>query len=415
MSHDHPKPLTAEQVRIPAGHWLAKLPMIGGGIGVLGVLASLGLAFAGGHGGGHGHGPDGLSTFYFTWLVATLYCLSIALGGLFFVLIQYVTRAGWSVLVRRIAENVAGTIPVFILPGVILFGFGLHTLYHHWSGPEAAHDPILAGKAGYLNDKFFLARTIFYFVVWTLIARRFRNQSLRQDESGDPEITRGLQILSGPSILVFAITMTFAGIDWIMTLDPHWFSTIFGVYFFAGSMVSFLSFLALASMALSAGPLKGFVNTEHFHDIGKLLFGFTVFWTYIGFSQYFLIWYANIPEETFWFGKRWVGSWKSVSVILGVGHFVIPFFFLMARTIKRTPVTLAAGALWMLLMHFVDIYWLVMPNLRVESADFQLADLAALLAIGGLSIAAFGWLMNRAPAAPVKDPRLPESLRFENV
>ena len=217
-------------------------------------------------------------------------------------------------------------------------------------------------------------------------------------------------------MVVFALTLTFASVDWIMSLDPHWYSTIFGVYYFSGSLVGAFAFLiVMITVMRGQGLLRRVVSVEHFHDLGKLLFAFVAFWSYIAFSQYFLIWYANIPEETVWYAHRQVGTWKWATIALALGHFLVPFFFLLPRTVKRRTGALLAGAVWLLLMHWVDIYWQVMPRLHPDGVHVVPLDVTTLLALGGAFLAAFSWLTRRAALLPIKDPRLPESLGFENA
>jgi len=201
-----------------------------------------------------------------------------------------------------------------------------------------------------------------------------------------------------------------------MSLTPHWYSTIFGVYFFAGAFVGFIALLSVVSVAMRrAGLLDAVISAEHLHDVGKFLFAFTAFWAYIAFSQFFLIWYANLPEETVWYKARLEGSWQSVSLLLMVGHFVAPFFYLMGRAVKRRGATLAAGGLWLLAMHYLDLYWQVMPTLHPGGVRPSALDLAALLAVGGCFAGVAGWLMRRQALVPLRDPRLAESLAFENA
>jgi hypothetical protein len=217
-------------------------------------------------------------------------------------------------------------------------------------------------------------------------------------------------------MIALALTQTFASVDWIMSLSPRWYSTMFGVYFFAGSFVGFVALLSVVAVAMQrAGLLDTVVNAEHLHDVGKLLFAFTAFWAYIAFSQFFLMWYANLPEETIWYKARVEGSWRLVSVLLMAGHFGAPFFYLMGHAVKRRGRTLALGGAWLLAMHFVDLYWQVMPTLHPEGLRPSLLDVAALLAVGGCFVAAAGWLMRRQALVPLRDPRLVESLTFENV
>jgi hypothetical protein len=224
--------------------------------------------------------------------------------------------------------------------------------------------------------------------------------------------------------------VTFASFDWLMSLDPHWYSTIWGIYFFAGSLVAVFAVLLLLSVALSrrGEPTRGVITQEHLHDLGKLLFAFTCFWAYIAFSQFMLYWYGNIPEETLFYAKRWyliphgpeatrqwaTSSWSYVSVLLALGHFAVPFFFLLPRTVKRNRALVVVAALWMLLMHLVDVYWLIMPNLHPKGVALHWLDVTTLVGVGGIFFAGFFWLTRGCALIPVRDPRLPESLRFEN-
>jgi hypothetical protein len=385
-------------------HWFSKLPVVAGLVGVVGLAATFGL------------GASAKEQMFFSYHVAFMYFLSIALGAFFFVIVQFATKAGWSVLVRRIAENLAGTLPVFVLLAIPLI-LGSHTLFHHWMDAEVREtDRFIIHKAPYLNEPFFYGRMAFYLLVWAVLSYLFRSRSVAQDASGDQGITRRLQNLSYPSIFLFAITITFASVDWIMSMDPHWYSTMFGVYYFAGAIVAIYATLVLLSMALQSHKAFGHIfNVEHFHDLGKLMFGHTAFWAYIAFSQFFLIWYANIPEETLYFKHRAADTWLWVSIALGVGHFCIPFVFLISARMKRNRGVLWLGALWMLVIHFVDIHWLIMPTLHTKAVSLSILDVTAFLGVGGIFLATFGILMKRARIVPTRDPRLPESLAFENI
>ena len=344
-----------------------------------------------------------------------LFFLSLALGALFFVLIQYASQGGWGIVLRRIGETTFATLPVMaalFLPVLL----GLRDLYS-WTVPGAAeHDALLRWKAPYLNVPFFLIRAALYFGIWSFIALLYYRGSRGQDVTGDPAVSARLRRLAGPAIIVLALTQTFASIDWIMSLTPHWYSTMFGVYFFAGSFVGFIALLSVVAVAMRrAGLLDTVISAEHLHDVGKFLFAFTAFWAYIAFSQFFLMWYANLPEETIWYKARIEGSWLPVSLLLMAGHFVAPFFYLMGRTVKRKGATLAVGGAWLLAMHFVDLYWQVMPTLHPEGFRPSVLDVAALVTVGGCFVAAASWLMRRQALVPLRDPRLAESLAFENV
>jgi hypothetical protein len=317
--------------------------------------------------------------------------------------------------VRRIGETVFATIPVMAALFLPLL-LGLHDLYE-WTHHEVVEqDALLQWKAPFLNIPFFLTRAAIYFACWSFIAVLYFRGSRGQDTSGDPAVSARLRRFAGPALIVLAITTTFAAIDWIMSLTPHWYSTMFGVYFFAGAFVGFIALLSvLASAMRQARLLDTVVTPEHLHDLGKFLFAFTAFWAYIAFSQWFLIWYANLTEETIWFKARLEGSWKMVSILLMVGHFGIPFFYLMGRAVKRTGSTLAIGGVWLLAMHFVDIYWQVMPTLHPEGVRVSVLDVAAFVTIGGIFVAAVSWLMRRQALVPLRDPTLAESIAFENA
>jgi hypothetical protein len=391
------------EVSVPATNIWAKLPVIGIVMAVVGGIASAAL---------YSRAPQ---QFFFSWHVAFLFFLTIGLGCLYFVLIHSATQSGWGVVVRRLAETIAATLPVFALL-FLPVALGMQALFPWSIEAEVAKDHLLQWKKPFLNTGFFFIRAAIYFLVWSGLAVWCYRLSCRLDAATDLGLAARLRRFSGPFIIPLALTQTLAAFDWLMSLDPHWYSTIFGVYIFAGAFMSGFAFLILVCFFLQrSGLLKDAITTEHYHDLGKFLFAFTVFWAYIAFSQFFLIWYGNIPEETLWYKHRLHGSWTAVSILLAVGHFGVPFFYLMPRAIKRNPRTLAVGALYMLVMHFVDIHWMVMPALHEEGVGASLLDLTTLLAVGGVFVAVFGWLLRRHPLLPVGDPRLRESLGFENT
>jgi hypothetical protein len=395
--------LTPEQAAIPPGHTWNRLPVIGAAVALLGAVVCAIL------------GVGNPKQFFFSWLVSFLFFLSLALGGLFFVLIQYAAQGGWGIVLRRIGETIFVTLPVMAALFVPLL-LGLDDLFEWAHHGVTEHDALLRWKAPYLNVPFFLIRAVLYFGCWSAIALLYYRGSRGQDATGDPGVTARLRRLAGPAIIVLAITQTFASIDWIMSLTPHWYSTMFGVYFFAGSFVGFIALLSVVVVAMrGVGLLDTVISAEHLHDVGKLLFAFTAFWAYIAFSQFFLMWYANLPEETIWYKARLEGSWKAVSILLMAGHFGVPFFYLMGRAVKRRGSTLAVGGAWLLVMHFVDLYWQIMPTLHPEGVRPSILDVAAFVAVGGCFVAAASWFMRRQALVPLRDPRLAESLAFENV
>ncbi len=358
-----------------------------------------------------------LRRFAFSYLTGFIYVITIGLGALFFVLLQHVTKAGWSVAARRHMEWVMQILPV----GILLFiPVALLAHYTHgawWAGAEALKDELLAKKASWLNPTAFYIRALIYFGAWSFLVWWFGSKSRAQDVSGDPELTRKMQLMSGPMILIFALTLTFGvAFDWVMSLQPHWFSTIFGVYIFAGSVTSSLAVLCLLTIAMQGAKLfKRVSNVEHRHLIGKLMFAFTTFWAYVSFSQFILIWYANLPEETVFFHHRWVGSWQTVSMLLLFGHFIVPFLFLLSRHPKRNMTLLAIGAIIMLVAHYIDLYWLVMPILDPSGANPSWIDLAGLLGPVGILGLVVALKAAKGPLYPLKDPRLGESMRSENA
>ena len=382
--------------------------------------------------------------FWRAYLVAFLFGLTICLGALFFVLIQYLTRAGWSVAVRRPAEAIAANLRwywLLFVPFAVLWAMGKANILWVWADMETlranneAEYHIVHAKEAFLNPTFFWIRAAVYFVVWAFLAHSYFSASVRQDESGDPAITERLQKWAGPAIILFGLTTTFAAFDWIMSLSPAWFSTMFGVYFFCGCATAGFATMILVTLRLQQlGTLKGIVTAEHRQDLGKFLFAFgMVFWAYIAFSQYMLIWYANVPEETGWFLARQLGAWAPLSFALLFGHFVVPFVGLISKWPKRFPVSLAAAAVWMLCFHFVDLYWLVMPEIPHDIGTFKTyaeisekyADAPThfanpvhfMLAIGAAALVASQTIatLSRVSLVPKRDPRRADSVRFENM
>jgi hypothetical protein len=394
--------VTAAAATLPAGHLLARLPVLAGAAGLVGLALSGAL---------YRSDP---ARFHQAWLVAFLFFLSLALGCLGYVLIMLAARAGSSVSVRRLGEASMATLPLFALLFVPVL-LGLHHVFEWTHADAVARDALLRHKRPYLNVPFFVARAAVYLAVWGGIAWWFRRRSLEQDRTGDPELTRRMQRVAPPALLAVGVTATFAAFDWLMSLQPHWYSTIFGLYFLAGALVGAFALLALLAVGVRApGPLEQVITPDHLHDLGKWLFGFVAFWSYLAFSQFLLVWYANLPEETVFYAQRWRGGFRVVTVVLVLGHFAVPFFLLLARAVKRSPRALAVAAAWMLAAHLVDLYWLVMPAQPHGQAALHLVDLTTFVGVGGLFVAALAWLLRRHALIPIRDPRLDEALAFEN-
>lgn len=357
--------------------------------------------------------------FLFSYLTAFVFVLSVTLGALFWVILHHLAGAGWSVVVRRLQENMTRALPWMALLFLPVL-FGVLSIYSWTSAPDAAADPhghaLWQGKTWWLNLPFFVARAVVYFVVWAWVAWSFFRPSAEQDASGDVGLTKRMQWFSPPAMFLLALTSTLAAVDWLMTLDWKWYSTIFGVYFWAGAVLSSMACLTLIVLGLrAAGYLANTITLEHQHDLGKWLFGFVVFWAYIAFAQYFLIYCGNIPEETRFFVHRLEGSWLWLSVALPVGQFVVPFVLLLSRTAKRTTPILATGAAIILVFHYVDMYWLVMPNLHTEGMSPHWLDLTTLVALTSAAALVVVQALRTHALIPVRDPRLAESLRFQNV
>jgi hypothetical protein len=353
---------------------------------------------------------------WFSYLAAYAYGVSLALGALVFVMVAHVTGATWFVVLRRLTEGVAATLPVFAVLFVPLL-FGLDRLYP-WVPPlEAMGEQarqLIEHKRPYLNVPFFVARAAVYFAVWIALAHFLGRWSLEQDAGGRPEALAARQrALSAGGLPPLALTMTFAAFDWLMSLEPEWYSTAYGVYYFAGGFVGAIALVTVvARLAGRAGPLAGAVGVSHYHALGKLLLTFVAFWAYIAFSQFFVVWIADLPGEVRWYRLRTEGSWAWVALLLVAGQFALPFLLLLSRDLKRQPGLLTAVAAWVLVAHYVDVYWLVMPVLHEQGARPHWLDLATLAAVIGPAAAFGAWrLRGRAPV-PRRDPGLAASLEY---
>lgn len=352
--------------------------------------------------------------FFMSYLVAWVFWVSIGLGALFFVMLNHLTGAVWSLVLRRINESVMIALPFMAILFIPLI-FGLHDMFH-WTHTEViAKDTTLAQKTGYLNIPFFLIRTAVYFILWFLISFKLYKTSLAQDKNPTADQIKAMHRVSGPGMVVFALTTSFAGFDWLMSLDAHWYSTIFGVYFFSGGLLASLALLVLIGLFLRRkGILNEVITIEHYHDMAKLMFAFTIFWGYMAFSQYFLIWYANIPEETIWYAHRWDGNWKILSLTLVFGHFVIPFVGLMTRAAKRNLAWITFFVIWLLAMHWIDLYWIAMPTFAHHGFHLSWMDLTLFLGIGSVYLGIFWKFTSANPLVPLNDHALPESIKFSN-
>ncbi len=352
---------------------------------------------------------------YFSYLVAFTYWAGIGFASLVLLMIFHAFHAKWMTVLRRPIEVMAASVVVFLLL-FIPVAIGMKHIYM-WVSPPAGlteHElHLLHHKAKYLNVTFFLVRTALYFLIAGFIANRLFGFSTKQDTTGEVALTVRQRRLSAGGLPFMAIVFAFAGFDWLMSLNPFWFSTIFGVYYFAGSFLTTLSIIVLATVRARGKDLFGeYVTPEHTHNLGKLMLAFTAFWAYIGFSQFMLIWIANLPEEIPFFTVRMNAGWAPVSIFLIVGHFAIPFVILLFKNLKRRPLHLAKVAWWMVFVNLVDHYWLIIPTLSPSGPVFHWSLVTAFVGVGGLAVAATIWRIRGHFTVPVKDPFIDVSLRY---
>ena len=346
------------------------------------------------------------------WLVAGEFVLGLGLGGLFFVSLLYVTGSSWAVAFRRVPEAMAATLPASAIAILALLLF--RPSGYPWFHGLAAHEgPLAAFKVAWLSYPFFVARAVAYFVVWIVLASALVRQSRHQDLDGDERHSSRNVALSAGGLVLFAITVSLASFDWIMSLEPNWYSTIFAVYQFAGLFQSALAAMIIAVVWLHRrGPLRDILGEHHLHDLGKLLFAFSSFWMYIWFSQYMLIWYTNIPEETSYFVLRQKNGWFALFIINIFLNWAIPFLVLLRRDTKRHRRTIGLVAAVVLLGRWLDVYLMIFPGVVGESPTFGLWEIGLTLGgIGGFGLV-LAAVLKGAPAVPVSDPELVESLEY---
>jgi hypothetical protein len=360
--------------------------------------------------------------FFHSYLFGYVFALDIALGALFWVLIHHVADAGWSVGLRRVYENMSRAIlPLAVLLVPVLAGIftgKLHAWYDFVHGPEPSDEHlkhVWHVKHLYFSTPFLLARLALYFGVWIAYSVAMRNWSLRQDAVGGAALAKRMHWWAPSGVVLLALTSTFFAFDLLMSLQYTWFSTIFGVYFWVGGIRGSMATCVLIVLTLrGAGHLRNTITVEHLHDVAKLMFGFTVFWAYIAFAQYFLIWYGNMPEETQFYLLRRNGAWYPMSILLPILYFVVPFFMLLPRAHKRSERWLAIASAWILLMHAYDLYWQVMPVLHPNTIQFHWLDVAAPVGLFAVLLLSTVWGFQRSPLIPVRDARMNEAIGYEN-
>ncbi|MEO6327272.1 MAG: hypothetical protein ABIT01_15850 [Thermoanaerobaculia bacterium] len=348
--------------------------------------------------------------FFRSYLVGVVLWTGVACGCLALTALQHMTRGAWGVMIRRILEAGARTFPLLLVLFLPVF-LGLRDLYN-WANPEiVAKSELLQHQSPYLNAPFFIARTVFYFALWTLMATLLTRLSWKQDETGDPSLSRKLQIVSGPSIVLYGLTASFAAIDWLMSLNEKWYSSIYGVYFVGSQALAALAFTIIVVLYLgSRAPMEGVYKPRHLHDYGKLLLAFTMLWAYFSISQFLIIWSGNLPEEITWYQSR-MGDWKALSLVIVLFHFVLPFVLLLSASLKKDARKLAAVALLLLVMRWVDLFWQAAPAFNPAHMSLHWLDLATPIGIGGIWVWYFVGQLQRRTLLPVQDPFLAEALR----
>lgn len=364
---------------------LKKLRTLALPLGVLGLAAS---AF--------GFTQD-RETFAVSWLMGWTFWFYLSLGSLGWLMIYHLTSGRWGFVIQRPLEAASRLMPVMFLLFIPVI-LCMHELYE-WTHEEVlATDKLVQHKASYLNEQGFIIRWAIYFVVWSFLAFALSRLSRKAGAENNPDTVKRLRVISAPGLVAFALAATFASFDWLMSLEPHWFSSIYGAVFMVASGLSTMLFLAVVMHTLAQRePLKSVITPQQFHDIGNWCFAFTILWTYMNFSQFIIIWSGNLYEETFWYLHRAKGGWVEVSILMAIFLFAAPFILMLFRANKRNSKILAAIALPVFIFRFLEVYWLVGPTFREQAAAFHWMDAAALVGIGGLWLWLFATGLKNAP------------------
>jgi hypothetical protein len=343
--------------------------------------------------------------FFHSYLFAFGFWVGLSVGSLALLMLQHLTGGGWGLVIRRVLEAATQTLPLMVLLFVPII-LGAHSIYSWTHEEEIAKHPVLALKAKYLNVPFFSVRAVIYFAVWILLAYLLTRWSTLQDQTADRRYTKKMQMLSGPGMVLLVFTVSFASIDWFMSLEPEWFSTIYGFIFVGSWSLSALAFVIAALGVLSKHePAKNFVAQLHFHDLGKLLLALVMLWTYFSFSQFLIIWSGNLPEEIHWYIPRTHGGWGVIALLVVILHFAFPFLFLLSRNFKRDAGKLVAISILILVMRLFDLFWTIGPSFTGEHFHVSWMDIVAPIGIGGLWLAVFAWRLSKRPLIPINDPQ----------
>ena len=352
----------------------------------------------------------GADQFFRSYLLGFVFWNGIGLGCLAVLMLQFVTGGAWGIAIRRLLESATRTLPLMAIAFLPLV-LGLSRLYE-WSHPDAvAKDELLQKKALYLNVPFFLSRAVLYFVLWLGAAWILNRLSQSEDAKPDPATARKLQLAGAGGLVVYALTVTFASIDWVMSLEPHWFSTMYGVIFMVGQALGGMALVVATLVLLSKRrPFSDFIQPSHFHDLGKMLFAFVMFWAYVSYSQYLIVWSGNLPEEIPWYLARFRGGWGWLGLIVLVLQFVVPFALLISRTANRNPRILFGAAALVVAVRFADVCWLILPAFSPGHFAIHWMDLLVPAGLGGVWIAVFASQIPKRPLLPTGDPEFAEAL-----
>ena len=346
--------------------------------------------------------------FFQAYLVGWTFWTGISVGSLALLMLQHMTGGGWGFVIRRVLEAATRLLPIMALLFIPII-IGAHSIYHEWLDPEALKQhQVVQMKTPYHNLPFFIIRAVVYFAVWIALAYFLNRWSLAQDRTADVRYAKNMRVLSGPGMVALIFTVTFASVDWYMSLEPEWFSTIYGFIFVAAWTLSALAFvIAVMAMLTSEEPMKRVVAPLHFHDLGKLLLALVMLWSYFAFSQYLIIWSGNLPEEIGYYIERTHGIWGVIIIAIGILHFAAPFLFLLSRDLKRNPRRLVLVAILVLVMRMIDLLWMLEPTFGDHKMFW--VDVIALLGVGGLWLGLFAWQLSKRSLVPINDPQ------FESV
>jgi hypothetical protein len=352
------------------------------------------------------------NVFFESYLMSFMLILGLAVGSLGLMMLQHLTSGQWGIIIRRPLESASRTLPLVAALFLPIALFGMNFLYRAWLDPQKLkEEPLSRLQQSYLTYGGYLVRAVIYFAIWLLLMFLFTGLSKQQDlNPEDRALRRRLKMLAGPGIILYVFAMSFAAIDWVMSLSPHWASTIYGFLFVAGQLISSLSLMiAVVVLLARAGPFASVLQKRHLHDLGNLLLSFVMLWAYFDFSQLLIIWSGNQPEEISFYRSRLYGGWGVVAVIVLIFHFFVPFFLLLSQDLKRNAKILPRIALWLIFMRLVDLYWMTRPEFTSRAMPSWL-DLVLPIALGGLWLGFFAFNLRQLPLLPLGDPKLAEAL-----